>query len=118
MKIEEHKRRAEVYRTASTEWRWDQRKEMEGGLEIGMCVAIAYAINKSRTGVWISWDWPETLVFRRELAREVGRLSRFSNRMNGTHTYNPNPDRVLIRGEILTRAAEYHEACVQAGRTL
>ncbi len=75
-------------------------------------------------GPFIEWDSPETLPFRKELAKEVGRLDRFHVRMNGSFdgtrsgTKSPNPDRVLIRGEIITRAAEYHEACVAAGRTL
>lgn len=113
MKIQEHKRRAEVYRKAAEFF----------ALGDGMCVAIATVLNQERKtdlASRIFHDSPETLVYRRELAQEVGPLRRFYARMNGSvdGQIPPDPDRVLIRGEILTRAAEYHEACVAAGRTL
>lgn len=110
MKIEEHRRRAEVYRAAA-----------EGCLLFkGMCIEIAKVLSND-SGVLVQWDDPETLPFRRELAKEVGKLDLFYRSMNGdigSGGWPSNPDRVLIRGEILTRAAEYHEACVAAGRTL
>lgn len=123
--IEEHKRRAAVYRIAAEEWslsrmRWLGLDRWEGDLECGMCVAVASALEKSECRPFDSVDWysSETRVFRGELTREVGRLDRFSTRMNGSMVRGPDPDRVLIRGDILTRAAEYHEACVRAGKTL
>lgn len=108
MKIEEHRRRAEVYRAAA---------EKHGRLACGMCIAIADAM-EDRLAKFVDWNAPETLPFRQELAMEVGNLDVFYDRMKYGSGFGPNPDRALIRGEILTRAAEYHEACVAAGRTL
>lgn len=109
MKIEEHKRRAKVYRAAAEE---------HERLESGMCLAIAKVMEDRLPKLLVDWNGPETLPFRQELAMDVGDLDVFYDRMKYGLGIGPNPDRVLIRGEILTRAAEYHEACVAAGRTL
>lgn len=114
MRIEEHQRRAEIYRRAA---------ELTEELVIGMCLAISEAIRLSMLPLpsiqRSRWNGPETYVFRCELTAEVGPLHKFYRRMNVTWPgEGSNPDRVEIRQEILTRAAEYHEACVTAGRTL
>lgn len=107
MKMSEHERRAVVYRMAAEEFDYNEG-EITGSLVHGMCVAIGNDV------LGVRWNGPETRPFRRELAKEVGDLYEFNQDLYSSYRL----DRILKRGDILTCAAEYHEACVRAGRTL
>lgn len=99
MKIKEHKRRAKAY------WAALERLPHEDF----MCHALdAVDIEAApeHGGGWAAG----------ELTEHLGHLDTFTSM--APCPYLETIDSLILRGDILTLAAEYHEACVAAGRTL
>lgn len=103
MKIEEHKRRAMVYREAV-----DVLPTQDF-----MCYALE-AVDSSASDPRFLRN--KTGWAHRELERHLGDLDRFTD--EAPDPWCKETDSLILRGDILTLAAEYHEACVAAGRTL